>query len=153
MSMRPRWRGNRAGGDYSRRTFGIAQWLASDLRDGYVVNLGVGIPLLVPRFIPGGTEVILHAFEECRGSARFRPDVWNFEFSGNARRGVGIGNDAEDAIAQDDRLAPPDELPDLVLLQPRFAHDERKRLEMRLERLGYEVRPFDQDSLLALAKP
>jgi 3-oxoacid CoA-transferase subunit B len=40
---------------------GIARRLALDLRDGYVVNLGVGIPLLVPRFIPAGTEVILHA--------------------------------------------------------------------------------------------
>jgi len=40
---------------------GIARRLALDLRDGYAVNLGVGIPLLVPRFIPAGTEVILHA--------------------------------------------------------------------------------------------
>ncbi len=40
---------------------GIAERLARDLRDGYVVNLGVGIPLLIPRFIPDGTEVILHA--------------------------------------------------------------------------------------------
>jgi 3-oxoacid CoA-transferase subunit B len=40
---------------------GIAERLARDLRDGYVVNLGVGIPLLIPRFIPAGTEVILHA--------------------------------------------------------------------------------------------
>jgi len=40
---------------------GIAERLARDLRDGYVVNLGVGIPLLIPRFIPPGAEVILHA--------------------------------------------------------------------------------------------
>jgi 3-oxoacid CoA-transferase subunit B len=40
---------------------GIARRLARDLRDGYVVNLGVGIPLLVPRFIPPDAEVILHA--------------------------------------------------------------------------------------------
>jgi 3-oxoacid CoA-transferase B subunit len=39
----------------------MARRLARDLRDGYVVNLGVGIPLLVPRFIPGDVEVILHA--------------------------------------------------------------------------------------------
>jgi 3-oxoacid CoA-transferase subunit B len=40
---------------------GIAERLARDLRDGYVVNLGVGIPLLVPRYIPADVEVILHA--------------------------------------------------------------------------------------------
>jgi len=40
---------------------GIAERLARDLRDGYVVNLGVGIPLLIPRYIPAEIEVILHA--------------------------------------------------------------------------------------------
>jgi 3-oxoacid CoA-transferase subunit B len=40
---------------------GIAIRLARDLRDGYVVNLGVGIPLLIPRYIPADVEVILHA--------------------------------------------------------------------------------------------
>jgi 3-oxoacid CoA-transferase subunit B len=40
---------------------GIAERLAQDLQDGYVVNLGVGIPLLVPRFLPPDKEVVLHA--------------------------------------------------------------------------------------------
>lgn len=40
---------------------GIARRLAHDLQDGYVVNLGVGIPLTVPLFIPEGIEVVLHA--------------------------------------------------------------------------------------------
>ena len=40
---------------------GIAERLARDLQDGYVVNLGVGIPLLVPRFLPADKEVVLHA--------------------------------------------------------------------------------------------
>ena len=40
---------------------GIAQRLAQDLKDGYVVNLGVGIPLYVPLFISENTEVVLHA--------------------------------------------------------------------------------------------
>jgi len=40
---------------------GIAQRLADDLQDGYVVNLGVGIPLAVPHFLPADKEVVLHA--------------------------------------------------------------------------------------------
>jgi 3-oxoacid CoA-transferase subunit B len=40
---------------------GIAQRLAADLCDGFVVNLGVGIPLLVPKHVPADVEVILHA--------------------------------------------------------------------------------------------
>ncbi|MGC1285863.1 MAG: 3-oxoacid CoA-transferase subunit B [Streptosporangiaceae bacterium] len=44
-----------------RKREGIAVRLARDLRDGYVVNLGVGIPLLIPRYIPADVEVILHA--------------------------------------------------------------------------------------------
>ena len=40
---------------------GIARRLAADLRDGYLVNLGVGIPLLIPQYIPPDVEVILHA--------------------------------------------------------------------------------------------
>lgn len=40
---------------------GIAERLARDFEDGFVVNLGVGIPLEVPRFIPDGLEVFLHA--------------------------------------------------------------------------------------------
>src|SRR3954454_8459493 len=38
----------------------IAERLAQDLEDGYVVNLGVGIPLDVPKFIPPDVEVVLH---------------------------------------------------------------------------------------------
>jgi 3-oxoacid CoA-transferase subunit B len=44
-----------------RTRAGIAERLAADLQDGHVVNLGVGLPLFVPRFIPAGIEVVLHA--------------------------------------------------------------------------------------------
>jgi len=40
---------------------GIARRLAADLRDGFVVNLGVGIPLLVPQYISPDVEVTFHA--------------------------------------------------------------------------------------------
>jgi acyl CoA:acetate/3-ketoacid CoA transferase len=49
---------------------GIAQRLAADLRDGYVVNLGVGIPLLIPQYIPADVEVILHAENGCWADGR-----------------------------------------------------------------------------------
>jgi 3-oxoacid CoA-transferase subunit B len=38
----------------------IAERLARDLQDGFVVNLGVGIPLEVPRFLRPDVEVFLH---------------------------------------------------------------------------------------------
>ena len=52
---------------------GIAQRLAADLRDGYVVNLGVGIPLLIPQYIPADVEVILHAENGVLGLGRWPP--------------------------------------------------------------------------------
>ncbi|GAA3765983.1 CoA transferase subunit B [Microbacterium kribbense] len=39
----------------------IARRLAEDLVDGYTVNLGVGIPLAVPNYVPEDREILLHA--------------------------------------------------------------------------------------------
>lgn len=39
----------------------IAREIASDIADGSIVNLGIGIPTMVSDFIPEGREIILHS--------------------------------------------------------------------------------------------
>ncbi len=39
----------------------IAQRIAKELRDGYYVNLGIGIPTLVANYVPAGIQVIIQS--------------------------------------------------------------------------------------------
>ena len=61
----------------------IAQRIAKELKDGYYVNLGIGIPTLVANYIPAGIKVVLQSENGLLGMGPFpfegeeNPDLIN----------------------------------------------------------------------------
>src|ERR1051325_7542567 len=62
---------------------GIAKRIAKELKDGYYVNLGIGIPTLVANYIPEGINVVLQSENGLLGMGPFpiegeeNPDLIN----------------------------------------------------------------------------
>jgi 3-oxoacid CoA-transferase subunit B len=49
----------------------LAQRVAQELKDGYYVNLGIGIPTLVANYVPSGIEVMLQSENGLLGMGQF----------------------------------------------------------------------------------
>jgi 3-oxoacid CoA-transferase subunit B len=53
----------------------MAQWVARKLKDGYYVNLGIGIPTLVANYVPAGIDVMLQSENGLLGMGVFPTDA------------------------------------------------------------------------------
>src|SRR3990172_10724022 len=53
---------------------GIAKRIAKEIKNGYYVNLGIGIPTLVANYIPAGMQVMLQSENGLLGMGEFPTD-------------------------------------------------------------------------------
>jgi len=71
-----RLRRRRVGDELFGKKERIARRIAQELRDGYYVNLGIGLPTMIASYVPAGIEVIFHSENGMLGWGRRRRRSW-----------------------------------------------------------------------------
>ena len=66
----------------------VAMRVAQELKDGYYVNLGIGIPTLVANYVPAGIEVMLQSENGLLGMGPYPTDA-EVEMDENIDNGEG----------------------------------------------------------------